>query len=33
VIGPNSRKAIAAYQQSVGLPATGDPSPSLLQRL
>ncbi|NOR29524.1 MAG: lytic murein transglycosylase, partial [Sulfitobacter sp.] len=23
VIGPNSRKAIAAYQQSVGLPATG----------
>ena len=33
VIGPNSRKAIAAYQQSVGLPATGDPSPALLQRL
>jgi membrane-bound lytic murein transglycosylase B len=33
VIGPNSRKAIAAYQQSVGSPATGDPSPSLLQRL
>ncbi|MEM5522443.1 lytic murein transglycosylase [Sulfitobacter sp. AS59] len=33
VIGPNSRKAIAAYQQSVGLPTTGDPSPSLLQRL
>ncbi|MGJ8590625.1 MAG: lytic murein transglycosylase [Yoonia sp.] len=33
VIGPNSRKAITAYQQSVGLPATGDPSPSLLQRL
>jgi lytic murein transglycosylase len=33
VIGPNSRKAIAAYQQSVGLPATGDPSRVLLQRL
>ncbi|SFT16754.1 lytic murein transglycosylase [Sulfitobacter marinus] len=33
VIGPNSRKAISAYQQSVGLPATGDPSLSLLQRL
>tara|TARA_R110002126_G_C10490109_1_gene503525 strand:+ start:1508 stop:2623 length:1116 start_codon:yes stop_codon:yes gene_type:complete len=33
VIGPNSRKAIAAYQQSVGLPATGDPSRALLQRL
>ena len=33
VIGPNSRKAIAAYQQSVGLPATGDPSLDLLNRL
>ena len=33
VIGPNSRKAIAAYQQSVGLPETGDPSRELLQRL
>lgn len=33
VIGPNSRKAIAAYQESVGLPATGDPSMALLQRL
>ncbi len=33
VIGPNSRKAIAAYQQSVGLQATGDPSRDLLQRL
>lgn len=33
VIGPNSRKAIAAYQQSAGLPETGDPSRELLQRL
>jgi lytic murein transglycosylase len=33
VIGPNSRRAIAAYQASVGLPATGDPSPALLGRL
>ena len=33
VIGPNSRKAIAAYQQSIGLPATGDPSRALLQGL
>ncbi|EEB84360.1 lytic murein transglycosylase [Roseobacter sp. GAI101] len=33
VIGPNSRKAIAAYQQSVGLSATGDPSRALLDRL
>lgn len=33
VIGPNSRKAIAAYQQSVGLSATGDPSLDLLNRL
>ena len=33
VIGPNSRRAISAYQQSVGLPATGDPSPELLRRL
>ncbi|NUH64981.1 lytic murein transglycosylase [Sulfitobacter sp. S0837] len=33
VIGPNSRKAISAYQQSVGLPATGEPSIDLLRRL
>ncbi|MEX3314505.1 lytic murein transglycosylase [Sulfitobacter sp. PS-8MA] len=33
VIGPNSRKAISAYQQSVGLPATGEPSLDLLRRL
>ena len=33
VIGPNSRKAIAAFQNSLGLPATGDPSPALLARL
>ncbi|MGJ8618474.1 MAG: peptidoglycan-binding domain-containing protein, partial [Sulfitobacter sp.] len=33
VIGPNSRKAIAAYQSSVGLAATGDPSIELLRRL
>lgn len=33
VIGPNSRKAITAYQQSAGLPATGDPSLALLQSL
>ncbi|NNK17490.1 MAG: lytic murein transglycosylase [Sulfitobacter sp.] len=33
VIGPNSRKAITAYQSSVGLPATGDPSPELLRSL
>lgn len=33
VIGPNSKKAISAYQSSIGLPATGDPSPDLLARL
>ena len=33
VIGPNSRKAIAAYQSSIGLAATGDPSLELLRRL
>tara|TARA_R110002049_G_scaffold29972_1_gene101835 strand:+ start:619 stop:1764 length:1146 start_codon:yes stop_codon:yes gene_type:complete len=33
VIGPNSRKAISAYQQSIGLPATGEPSMELLRRL
>tara|TARA_R110002094_G_C4924451_1_gene211858 strand:- start:2757 stop:3929 length:1173 start_codon:yes stop_codon:yes gene_type:complete len=33
VIGRNSRKAIAAYQRSIGLPATGDPSLDLLRRL
>ncbi|MBM7068572.1 lytic murein transglycosylase [Actibacterium sp. 188UL27-1] len=33
VIGPNSRKAISAYQASQGLPVTGDPSPELLRRL
>lgn len=30
VIGPNSRKAIEAYQASKGLPVTGNPSPELL---
>tara|TARA_R110002012_G_scaffold106871_10_gene248372 strand:- start:8139 stop:9299 length:1161 start_codon:yes stop_codon:yes gene_type:complete len=33
VIGPNSRKAISAYQQSVGLAATGDPTKELLASL
>jgi lytic murein transglycosylase len=33
VIGPNSEKAITAYQASVGLPTTGKPSPDLLARL
>ncbi len=33
VIGPNSRTAIAAYQSSIGLSATGDPSPELLRAL
>lgn len=33
VIGPNSRKAISAYQSSIGQPATGDPSRDLLASL
>ena len=33
VIGPKSQEAIAAYQSSIGLPATGTPSPELLRRL
>jgi len=33
VIGPNSQKAISAYQASQGLPVTGQPSPQLLSRL
>lgn len=33
VIGPKSRKAIADYQASQGLAATGDPSLALLRRL
>ncbi len=33
VIGPNSRKAISAYQSSRGLPATGEPSLELLRSL
>jgi lytic murein transglycosylase len=33
VIGPKSEAAIAAYQKSVGLPATGEPSKALLDRL
>ncbi len=33
VLGPNSREAIAAYQQANGLAATGDPSVALLRRL
>jgi membrane-bound lytic murein transglycosylase B len=33
VIGPNSRKAISAYQSSRGVPATGEPSLELLRSL
>ncbi len=33
VIGPNTNKAISAYQSSKGLPATGEPSQELLQSL
>ncbi|MEM6940104.1 MAG: lytic murein transglycosylase [Pseudomonadota bacterium] len=33
VIGPNTRSAISAFQRSVGLPETGEPSPDLLARL
>ncbi|WP_120504524.1 lytic murein transglycosylase [Sulfitobacter mediterraneus] len=33
VIGPNSRKAIAAYQSSIGQTPTGDPSAELLRSL
>ncbi|MFD0858819.1 lytic murein transglycosylase [Roseovarius aquimarinus] len=33
VIGPNTRSAISAYQSSIGLPATGEPSPELLRSL
>ncbi|MEL6807122.1 MAG: lytic murein transglycosylase [Pseudomonadota bacterium] len=33
VIGPNSRAAISAYQTSIGVEATGDPSVALLQSL
>ncbi|MEM7520545.1 MAG: lytic murein transglycosylase [Pseudomonadota bacterium] len=33
VIGPNSRKAISAYQSSIGVNPTGDPSPALLRGL
>ena len=33
VIGPNSKKAIAAFQRSIGLSPTGEPSPNLLARL
>ncbi|MGB5864835.1 MAG: lytic murein transglycosylase [Sulfitobacter sp.] len=33
VIGPNSEKAISAYQASRGLPVTGMPSPELLRSL
>ena len=33
VIGPNSRAASAAYQTSIGVEATGDPSLSILQSL
>ncbi|KMK67119.1 lytic murein transglycosylase [Puniceibacterium sp. IMCC21224] len=33
VIGPKSEEAIRAYQASVGLPATGQPSRELLRRL
>ncbi|MEP2030648.1 MAG: lytic murein transglycosylase [Paracoccaceae bacterium] len=33
VIGPKTENAIRAYQTSVGLPATGDPTRTLLERL
>lgn len=33
VIGPNSQKAISAYQASKGMAVTGQPSPALLQGL
>lgn len=33
VIGPNSRKAISAYQSSIGQQPTGDPSQELLRSL
>ena len=33
VIGPNTRSAISAYQSSIGVPATGEPSPELLRSL
>ncbi|WP_409996976.1 lytic murein transglycosylase [Maritimibacter alkaliphilus] len=33
VLGPKSRAAISDYQRSIGLPATGAPSPDLLRRL
>ncbi|MEP5728799.1 MAG: lytic murein transglycosylase [Sulfitobacter sp.] len=33
VIGPNSQKAISAYQASIGQPATGAPSQALLRSL
>ena len=33
VIGPNTRAAISAYQQKVGLAVTGEPSAALLARL
>jgi len=33
VLGPNSRAAIAEYQRSRGLAATGDPSVALLRSL
>ncbi len=33
VIGPNSRKAISAYQSSIGQTPTGDPSQELLRAL
>ncbi len=33
VIGPNSRQAISAYQSSIGMQPTGDPSKELLRTL
>ena len=33
VLGPKSRAAISAYQTSIGLPATGDPSLELLRSI
>lgn len=33
IIGANTRRAVRAFQQSLGLPADGYPTPALLQRL
>ena len=33
IIGANTRRAVRAFQQSLGLPADGYPTPALLQQL